>query len=60
MADKVSRKQIWNKTVSEMTFDELVNWAAGMIIFGIAKGDKLHSIVWDILNQLSLSSWWKK
>ena len=46
-------KDTWNKTIKEMDFNERVDWAVGEIIFGIARGESLHNIVWKILNTLA-------
>jgi hypothetical protein len=43
-------KEVWNKTVDEMEYSELVDWAVGEIIFGLARGETIHNLVYKILS----------
>lgn len=51
----MSTKQVWNKTIAEMTFEELVDYIVGKIIFGIAKGKTLHSIVYECMQAVAMT-----
>lgn len=34
-----------------LNFEEFITWATAHIIFGIAEGNKLRSLVWTIVDQ---------
>jgi len=47
-------KESWDKPFKDMDFNERVDWAVGYIIFGIARGQVLKSLVWEV------SAMWSK
>ena len=54
-----------NPTIEEMTFDQFVTWATGLIIIRLGSGEKLKSTVWEIMNNftahwLPANGWEKK
>jgi len=52
------KKNVWDKNLSEMEFNEIVDWMTGQIIFGIARGEKLHDIVYSIM--IAFVQHWKR
>jgi hypothetical protein len=54
----LKEKATYQKSLEEMNFDEIVDWATGKIFFGIAHGESLRSIVFGVLQ--ALIEVWKK
>jgi hypothetical protein len=52
-------KEVWNKTLIEMEFDEIVDWATGKIVFGLIKGVSIHTLVYEVLQSLT-SAWYSE
>jgi hypothetical protein len=46
----MDKKEAWNKELDELNFTELVDWTVGTIIFGLAKGETIHNLVYRILS----------
>jgi hypothetical protein len=50
--------------ISEMTFDEFISWATGVIIIRLGTGEKLKSTMWEIMivfvNQWLPENGWEK
>lgn len=43
-------KAVWDKQLKEFTFQELVDWAVGVVIFGLAKGESIHAIMFKVVD----------
>lgn len=43
-------KPVWDKKLEEYTFNELVDWAVGVVIFGIASGETIHALMFKVVD----------
>lgn len=46
-------KDTWEKNLEEFTFDEVIDWIVGCIIFGLARGETLRNIVYSCIQSLA-------
>jgi hypothetical protein len=46
-------KDTWEKSPEEYTFNEVVNWVVGKVIFGLASGQSIHDIIYMCMISLA-------